>query len=53
MNIDGTTDMDDLTELINTLLLGEVRYVNAADVNGDRAIGMDDLTALINMLLTE
>lgn len=54
VNGDGKVGMDDLSDLINYLLVGHVEGIvlQAADVDCSGAIGMDDLSALINILLT-
>ena len=49
VNLDGVTDISDLTSLINSLLKGETDEFS--DVNGDGVANIDDLTTLINKLL--
>ena len=49
VNLDGVTNIDDITELINQLLIGEIS--DYSDVNTDGAVNIDDVTALINKLL--
>jgi hypothetical protein len=49
VNLDGVTNIDDITELINQLLMGEIS--DYSDVNTDGAVNIDDVTALINKLL--
>ena len=49
VNLDGVVGMDDLTDIINLLVMNQP-YPNP-DVNLDGAIGMDDLTDLINILV--
>ena len=49
VNLDGMTNIDDITELINQLLIGEIS--DYSDVNGDGLVNIDDVTALINKLM--
>lgn len=47
----GIIDMDDLSTMINCLLMGNRTYIG--DINDDGVFNMDDLTTLINRLVTE
>ena len=52
INNDGSTNVADLTALINILLNQGGEYnETAADVNGDEAITNADLTALVKIIL--
>jgi len=53
VNMDGFTDIDDVTALISHVLGQEVEPFDlaAANVNGDSSIDIDDVTALIAIVL--
>ena len=51
MNGDRIVDIDDVTILIDFVLMGGVN-TPAADVNGDEKVDIDDVTSLINFVLT-
>ena len=48
----GIIDIDDLSTMINWLLMG-IRNTSIGDMNDDGEFNMDDLTTLINRLLNE
>jgi len=50
VNGDGSVDINDVTDLIDTLLIGDTYYPNA-DVNGDEEMNINDVTKLIDILL--
>ena len=50
VNLDGVTNIDDITELINCILNNTA--ADYGDVDGDGAVNIDDITALINKVLT-
>lgn len=50
VNLDGVTDIDDLTTLIDQLLKDSVN--DYGDVNADSEINIDDVATLISILLT-
>ena len=50
VNLDGKTNIDDLTELINGLLTNTP--ADYGDVDGDGMVTIADITALINLMLT-
>lgn len=49
VNLDGKTDINDVTSLINGLLKGDTDEFG--DVDGNASVNIDDITALINKLL--
>ena len=51
VNHDGSTNIADVTELIDALLSGADVCEICADVNGDTIVNIADVTALIDMLL--
>ena len=51
VNHDGSTNIADVTELIDALLSGSDVCEICADVNGDTIVNIADVTALIDMLL--
>ncbi|MGM9868515.1 MAG: M6 family metalloprotease domain-containing protein [Sodaliphilus sp.] len=50
INLDGTVDVSDVTDLINGLLNGDSSEV--MDINTDDKVDVSDVTALINLILT-
>ena len=54
VNKDGEVNIDDVTALIDYLLVGNASVVDltAANVNGDDEVNIDDVTCLIDYLLT-
>ena len=50
VNGDGLINLEDVTELIDILLLGD--SVDSADIDGDGRITIADVTELIDMILT-
>ena len=50
VNLNGVTNIDDMTELINCILNNT--STEYSDVDGDGKVNIDDVTTLINMLLT-
>ena len=52
MTGDGKIGIDDVTELIDLLLSGNVTGNDAADFNTDGHVGIDDATELIDQLLS-
>ena len=52
VNGDGKVSIDDVTELIDLLLAGNVSGNDAADVNADGRVSIDDVTDLIDKLLS-
>lgn len=53
VNMDGLTDIDDITSLISYVLGQSVSPFNqqAANINGDQSIDIDDVTMLIGLVL--
>jgi len=50
VNLNGVTNIDDMTELINCILNNT--STEYSDVDGDGKVNIDDVTTLINLLLT-
>lgn len=50
VNLDGRTDIQDITILIDQMLKGNVTLFS--DVNGDGTVSIDDVTTLIDKLLS-
>ncbi|MBO4804237.1 MAG: leucine-rich repeat protein [Muribaculaceae bacterium] len=51
VNIDGTIDINDVTDLIQKVLGNGGDYTGNEDVTGEGAIDINDVTALIDMVL--
>lgn len=49
INGDGVADVDDINEMINTIL--RALYRQSCDVNNDGFVDVDDLNELINIVL--
>jgi len=52
LNHDGKVNIDDLTELIDSLLGGNEVCAICADLDNDGKVNIDDVTSLIDLLLT-
>lgn len=51
VNGDSKTDIDDVTNLITSLITGDISDNGFADVNLDGIVDISDITEVINILL--